>query len=192
MSLVDHRNTSHFPNINAKQKEMLAGELYAHLVFVVCNCSSTNDENVTSIANSSCRLQIIPSSTHMVLISAPAAGSTAGVLPTADMTQPGERAPRESVFQLGDFPCHSPQLRAQHMLCRSTLMGAQINQGDFNSSGAWAAFGPWEQSTGATFFPSVFSLRSAPSLTSTGSSIMMDHFIAFVNGATTPLDVPAG
>jgi trehalose/maltose hydrolase-like predicted phosphorylase len=47
----------------------------------------------------------------------------------------------------------------------SSLMGAQINQPQhFNSTGAWSALGEWERSAGATFFPSVFSLRSAPSL----------------------------
>jgi hypothetical protein len=38
--------------------------------------------------------------------------------------------------------------------------GAQINQPNFNSSGAWQAFGPWEQAHGASFFPGVFDLRS--------------------------------
>ena len=40
-------------------------------------------------------------------------------------------------------------------LSHSTLLGAEINQRNFNSSGAWKAFGPWEQSRGASFFPGV-------------------------------------
>ena len=46
--------------------------------------------------------------------------------------------------------------------------------------------------TGATFFPSVFSLRSAPSLTVEGSSIMLDHFVEFVIGGTTPITLGPG
>ena len=45
----------------------------------------------------------------------------------------------------------------------SALLGAQINQPRFNSSGEYSAFGPWEQSIGAAFYPGVFSLQSAPS-----------------------------
>eukprot|EP01048_Picozoa_sp_COSAG05_P026625 COSAG05_NODE_7364_length_822_cov_0.780083_2_plen_74_part_00 len=67
------------------------------------------------------------------------------------------------------------------------LMGAQINQPEFNSSGAWQAFGPWEQAQGASFFPSVFDLRTPPSKINPGSSVIMDHFVAFVEGATTDL-----
>ena len=33
----------------------------------------------------------------------------------------------------------------------SMLMGAQINRPNFNSTGAWASFGPWEQSAGMRF-----------------------------------------
>ena len=70
---------------------------------------------------------------------------------------------------------------------------AQINQPQhFNSTGAWAAFGQWERSAGATFFPSVFSLLSAPSLTTEGSSIMLDHFVEFVIGGTTELTIGPG
>ena len=34
------------------------------------------------------------------------------------------------------------------------LLGAQLNLPQFNSSGAWAAFGPWERARGAVLFPS--------------------------------------
>jgi hypothetical protein len=58
-------------------------------------------------------------------------------------------------------------------LAHATLMGAQINQPNFNSTGAWQAFGPWEQSHGATFFPGVFDLRSRPSPNTPGSTVEM-------------------
>ena len=49
----------------------------------------------------------------------------------------------------------APQRFDADELSHSTLLGAEINQRNFNSSGAWKAFGPWEQSRGASFFPGV-------------------------------------
>ena len=74
-------------------------------------------------------------------------------------------------------------------LAFSTLLGAQINNPRFNSSGEYKAFGPWEQANGAAFFPGVFSLLSAPSPVTPGSSIVMDHFVAYVQGATQNVTV---
>jgi len=71
----------------------------------------------------------------------------------------------------------------------SALLGAQINQPRFNSSGEYSAFGPWEQSIGAAFYPGVFSLQSAPSPINKGSSIVLDHFVAYVQGATANISV---
>ena len=73
-------------------------------------------------------------------------------------------------------------------LSHSMLLGAQINQPQFNSTGAWQAFGPWEQAHGATFFPGVFDLRARPSAMTPGSSVIMDHFVSYVKGATAELD----
>ena len=67
-------------------------------------------------------------------------------------------------------------------LAFSTLLGAQINSPRFNSTGEYRAFGPWEQANGAAFYPGVFSLVSAPSPVNVGSSIVMDHFVAYVQG----------
>ena len=69
----------------------------------------------------------------------------------------------------------------------SMILGAQINQPKFNSSGAWQAFGPWEQAHGATFYPGVFDLRAQPSKIHPGSSVVMDHFVSYVQGATAVL-----
>jgi len=100
-------------------------------------------------------------------------------------------------------------------LAFSSLLGAQINDPRFNSTGEYSAFGPWEQSVGGAFYPGVFSLVSAPSpvnkvrhpprrqtaiwnheylhmeshMESQGSSIVMDHFVAYVEGATTNVTV---
>ena len=98
-------------------------------------------------------------------------------------------------------------------------MGAQINQNRFNSTGEYQAFGPWEQSHGASFFPPVFDTRTPPStmnpgtsllvlllsssvigrrspphLVFAGSSVVMDHFVAYVQGATADMskDGPFG
>lgn len=81
----------------------------------------------------------------------------------------------------------------------SMLLGAQVNQGGskFGSKTRLQALGPWEHSAGATFFPSIFAIRAAPSTTGvtpwnppgTSSSVIMDHFIAFVDGATTKIEV---
>ena len=57
----------------------------------------------------------------------------------------------------------------------------------FNSTGAWQALGPWEQAHGASFFPGIFDWRAAPSKINPGSSVVMDHFVAFVQGATANL-----
>ena len=57
------------------------------------------------------------------------------------------------------LPCALTPVRTSTLdadeLSHSTLLGAEINQRNFNSSGAWKAFGPWEQSRGASFFPGV-------------------------------------
>jgi hypothetical protein len=70
----------------------------------------------------------------------------------------------------------------------TALFGAMINKpARFNSSGQFRAFGPWEQARGASFFPSVFDARSAPSLRTAGSTIALDHFVAYVKAATEEL-----
>jgi hypothetical protein len=74
-------------------------------------------------------------------------------------------------------------------LAFSSLLGAQINDHRFNSTGEYSAFGPWEQAVGGAFYPGVFSLVSAPSPVNPGSSIVMDHFVAYVEGATTNITV---
>ena len=73
-------------------------------------------------------------------------------------------------------------------LAHSAVLGAQVNQPNFNSTGAWTAFGPWEQSHGASIFPGAFDWRAQPSKVNPGSSVVMDHFVAYVQGATVPLE----
>ena len=79
---------------------------------------------------------------------------------------------------------------------KSMLLGAQMNLPAFNSStsrsvwtsgndtGPWSYFGPWEKTIGAAFFPGVLEYRSAPSPWTEGSSVILDHFAAYVKGAT--------
>lgn len=52
-----------------------------------------------------------------------------------------------------------------------------------NDTGPWSYFGPWEQTIGAAFFPGVLEYRSAPSPWTEGSSVILDHFVAYVKGA---------
>ena len=72
-------------------------------------------------------------------------------------------------------------------LSYSELMGAQLNQqaAGFNSSGRYAGFGPFEQLHSVVFYPGIFSTYSAPSPTDKGSTVVLDHFVAYVEGATT-------
>ena len=63
----------------------------------------------------------------------------------------------------------------------SAFLGAQINQPKFEHSN----WGPWERATAAIFYPSVFDPRGVDSqLTPGASSNLMDHFVAYVRGAT--------
>ena len=52
-----------------------------------------------------------------------------------------------------------------------------------NDTGPWSYFGPWEKTIGAAFFPGVLEYRSAPSPWTEGSSVILDHFVAYVKGA---------
>ena len=67
----------------------------------------------------------------------------------------------------------------------SMLLGAQINLPQFNSTGAWHAFGPWERARGAILFPSPFDPRAVASKFHAGSSAFMDHLVAYVEGGTS-------
>eukprot|EP01046_Picozoa_sp_COSAG06_P035704 COSAG06_NODE_3863_length_4821_cov_12.885006_1_plen_505_part_00 len=78
----------------------------------------------------------------------------------------------------------------EYDLAWSMLLGAQVNNPKFGSNTSFSALGPWEQATGATFFPSIFDFRASPSDAGvppnswnppgTSSTVVMDHFIAYV------------
>jgi hypothetical protein len=53
-----------------------------------------------------------------------------------------------------------------------------------NDTGPWSYFGPWEKVRGAAFFPGLLEYRSAPSPWTQGSSVILDHFVAYVKGGT--------
>ena len=83
-------------------------------------------------------------------------------------------------------------------LAWSMLLGAQVNSPKLGSTTRFSALGPWEQSMGATFFPGVLDLRASPSRTTgedqwnpagVSSTKILDHFIAYVEGATTEIVV---
>lgn len=83
-------------------------------------------------------------------------------------------------------------------LSYASMLGGLINQGGvtFNSSGCFAAFGPWELVTGAVFFPSVFETSCAGKTADPGaggcvanssrlhgSTNLFDHFLSYIAGA---------
>ena len=62
----------------------------------------------------------------------------------------------------------------------SAQIGAQINRPEYASSD----FGEWDAADVAVFYPSPLDTRGQPSSSNPGSTHFMDHFVAYVHGAT--------
>ena len=104
--------------------------------------------------------------------------------------QAKEPLPDVPFFDNGAFDFSGVAPGGGYDLADSMLMGAQINNPEFNNNageGRFPAFGPWQEARAVVFFPSIFAIRSAPSTRTPGSSVIMDHFVEYVRGATTAI-----
>jgi hypothetical protein len=65
----------------------------------------------------------------------------------------------------------------------ATQFGAEINTPWFGEEGREQMFAPWRHAEVVCLYPSVFDLRSAPAGQDNRSTVMMQHFVAYVRGA---------